>query len=355
VLLTRALSHDALAELREDDLSGSASVNAALARFCLRQAQEGCCDEALKHLRVILQCVDRKRGAANKLFLASVSGSDALEGSEAFWAYVFRLIPFAERKGDGSLVQHLVRACAARVPCAATAAALARHPPDASVFDVQKAVAGGSGLSSLPYPLAFGYYAVLGFKETAIKELQQACRRLPKPLLFREAETLIRALGPLALEPSPLAGGVTPGAATLGGARTWVESIVESISLKLVGCGGFLEMEIAVLEHILQVAASIEPAAVVWQLQQQVEQVAGKVERECASKLSAERMGEMRAQFVAWLAALKRVYHTRPAVIADSMRQVCECLADLELYAIMLLAKLTPYAPGVGVCGGCSQ
>ena len=38
----------------------------------------------------------------------------------------------------------------------------------------------------------------------------------------------------------------------------------------LLGSGGFLEMETAVLEHILQVAASIEPAAVVRQLQQQL-------------------------------------------------------------------------------------
>jgi hypothetical protein len=80
-------------------------------------------------------------------------------------------------------------------------------------------------------------------------------------------------------------------------------------------------METALL-GILQVGVLIEPGAILTMLQEQVEQVVTKIIRETAQKLSAERMHEIRSQFVEWMSALKQIYHTRPGIVAENMRQI---------------------------------
>lgn len=138
-----------------------------------------------------------------------------------------------------------------------------------------------------------------------------------------QAETIIRALGPLALESSPLASGEGFTGAGTCHSSTWIASIVETIMAKFTGCRGLLEMETALL-GILQVAVQIEPGAILPTLQEQVEQVVIKITRETAKKLSAERMHEIRSQFVDWMSALKQIYHTRPAVVAENVRKIWE-------------------------------
>lgn len=180
LVLTVALEPDTLADLRSDDLSGTTAVNAAVARFCLRQAHEGRCEEALWQARSLLECAEGNKGGSKK-------GRIAPALCDTFWAYIFEVIPYAETAGNKGLLSDLVIACARRVPCAATAVALAQHPPEkVSILEMHKFVAAGTGLSSQPFALAFGCYSVLGFKESAIKELSNACRRLPKAVIFCE-------------------------------------------------------------------------------------------------------------------------------------------------------------------------
>jgi len=312
LVLTAALDKECLADLRSDDLSGTVSENAAVAKFCLVQALEGCGDEALAQARALLKGAKGPDSGGKK-----ASGGPAL--CDMFWAALFQLIAFADT--DEKLRQELVTASFYSVPCAATAAALIEYPPDkVSIFDARKHVAAGMGLSAHSFPLAFGCYAVLGFKESAMQCMGVACGRLPKSTIFSEAKATVRALGPLALETWPEAGSSM---AFDGSAQrtSWIASIAEIISSKFAGCRGFLEMETAVL-GILQVGALIEPGAILPLLQQHVGQVAGKVAKECARKLSAERMADIRAQFVEWLRTLKQTYHTRPAVVSDRMRQL---------------------------------
>jgi hypothetical protein len=78
LVLTVALEPDTLADLRSDDLSSTSSVNAAVARFCLRQAQEGKCEEALLQARLLLECAEGKR-----------KGRSAPALCDTFWAYIF--------------------------------------------------------------------------------------------------------------------------------------------------------------------------------------------------------------------------------------------------------------------------
>jgi len=327
VVLTAALDCDSLADLRSDDLSSTTAVNVAVARFCLRQAQEGRLDEAFVQARMLLDRAADKHNAAQGKQNASKKASPAPALCDSFYAHLFQLIPFAEVAGDKTnIVPDLVMACFRSVPCTATAAALVRYPGKQTVQEMRKLVAAGAGLSAHQFPLAFGCYAVLGFKETAMQAFATACRILDKATLFSEAEAIVRALGPLSLEASPLASGQGAGGCPAAATSSWIVSLVESISSRLPTCPGFLELEVGVL-GMLQVGALVEPGAILPTLHQQVELVIVKILKECAKKLPAERMSEIRAQFVEWITCLKQIYHTRPAVVSEDMRKLWDSVA----------------------------
>jgi hypothetical protein len=327
VLLTVALDAASLAELRADDLKGAASVNADMARFALRQAREGCVDQALVHARNLLQGAERMRKTASNLGIARAQ-------SDAFWGALFHLVPFCADRSDGeghgkSLLHDLTLACFSNVPCAASSAALCKAPPPqasgSSVTDMRKVV---EAAPSRCTTLAFGCYAVLGFKETALRALCVACKSTPS-LVFSELAAVVRALGPLALEPSPTAS--APGASCPADVRhSWLGCFIETIQTAAASgasvAARFLELETSVV-GLLQIGALIEPGAVLPLLQQQVALVTDKVLAECARKLSAERMTEIRNQFSAWMAVLKTAYHTRPAIVSADLRQVWESVS----------------------------
>ena len=304
--LTTALDAECLTELRSDDLRGSASINVALARFCLRQAQEGCTEEALVQTRSLLKSVRERSKIESSL-------------PDMFWAMLFQLTPYVDH--DKSLQQDLVLACFRCAPNAATASALVQHPPGESVLDMRSHVSAGIGPSAQAFPLAFGCYAILGFRQSAMQALALQCRRLSKTTILSEAEAIIRALGPLAFEALP---GYTPDQGSSSSdsqPTTWFANIIEIISTGMTDCRGFMEMDTAVL-GLLQAGALVEPAGILPMLQKHVEQVVSKILHECSKRLSTERMQEIRSQFVKWLTVLKEIYHTRPAIVSGQMRHL---------------------------------
>jgi hypothetical protein len=307
--LTTALDEECLADLRSDDLSGSAAVNVSIARFCLRQAQEGCCEEALVQARLLLK-------SAIGLHSDGKKGKSKPTLPDMFWAMLFQLIPYADH--DKRLQQDLVLACFRSAPNAATASALVQYPPEQSIFEVRSHVASGTGASSQAFPLAFGCFAVLGFKESAMQALAMQCRRLAKTIIFCEADAIIRALGPLAFEVLPE---YTADQGSGSRPTSWLANMIETISTRMPDCRGFLEMETAVL-GLLQAGAHVEPAGILPMLQTHVENVICKILNETSKRLSTERMQEIRTQFVNWLSVLKEIYHTRPAVVSGKMRQL---------------------------------
>jgi hypothetical protein len=310
--LTTVLDAECLTELRSDDLRGSASVNVALARFCLRQAQEGCSEEALVQTRSLLKSVQEHQSEGKKSKIES-----SLPGM--FWAMLFQLTPYADH--DKSLQQDLVLACFRCAPNAATASALVQLPPEQSVLDMRSHVSAGIGPSSQAFPLAFGCYAILGFRESAMQALALQCRRLSKTAILSEAEAIIRALGPLAFEALPGYTADQGSSSSDSQPTTWFANIIETISTRMTDCRGFMEMETAVVS-LLQAGALVEPAGVLPMLQKHVEQVVSKILYECSKRLSTERMQEIRSAFVKWLRVLKEIYHTRPAIVSGQMRQL---------------------------------
>jgi hypothetical protein len=306
LLVTRSLLGESLAELRAEQLAvvmSAGGINTALARLCVRTADEGDNRGAVLHARFILaQWAER---------------GDSVAGAQRMWQALVSpsLVCAARAEGAREFGDRLVWEAFVAVPSAGTAAVLPEaRRSEASRKLLQDLEARGREVCSEAE--AFGALSVLGETALALPLLTKACARAPLPLLANEVTRALRTKGTMAFAETAL-GGSTQANTGRSSSATWLAQVADTLDRELAGRSGEADrMRLSVL----RAAAVIDPGKTHSLLVAHARGVLSRVTAGAGAvpnaspghgrspaKGAAKLGTDERQEFIEWLKALKSV------------------------------------------------